>query len=70
MQTEYSALVESEIKKVKQYIEINGGLVVDRIAKNTTDLIVKDVNSNSSKIQKALKKNILVSGFNQFIRPV
>lgn len=48
-------------EKLKQYIIDNGGKINDNVSKNTTLLIVKDINEGTSKIIKAneLKINIM-----------
>ena len=54
-------------KKVTQFIIENGGLVENSIKSNITNIIVKDINSTSSKIEKAKSRGINIVGFNDFI---
>ena len=53
-------------KKVTQFIIENGGLVENSIKSNITNIIVKDINSTSSKIEKAKSRGINIVGFNDF----
>ena len=55
-------------KKVETYILENGGQVVSGIRSNVTDIIVKDVNSSSKKIEKAKAKGVNIVGFENFVQ--
>jgi len=51
---------------VKQYILTNGGIVANTVRKSTTDLIIKDENSNSSKTDKAEAQGIKLTTLADF----
>ncbi len=51
----------------KHFIETNGGVIVSGISKKTTHLVVKDLNSNSSKMKKAKELNISIITLEQLM---
>lgn len=55
-------------KELEKYIIEHGGEVVGSISKNTTLVICKDSNEDSSKIKKAKELNIKLIEINEFIK--
>ena len=53
-------------KDLEEYIVKNGGEIVNTISNKVSLLIVKDVNSSSSKINKAKELNIKIIGIDNF----
>ena len=53
-------------KELEQKIVSQGGRIVSGVSKNTTHLVVADLNSNSSKIQKACELGIKTMLVNEF----
>jgi DNA ligase (NAD+) len=47
-------------KTLENLIQSNGGSVTGSVSKNTTHLVVKDVNETSGKIKKAKELNITI----------
>ena len=50
----------------EKFIENNGGKVVGSVSKNTTLVIYKDINENSSKLTKAKELNIKLMSYDEF----
>ena len=55
-------------KELEKYITAHGGEVVGSISKNTTLVICKDINEDSSKINKAKELKIKLIEINEFIK--
>jgi DNA ligase (NAD+) len=49
-------------------IKENGGTIADSLTKSVNCLIVKDLNSKSSKVQKAEKNGIEILDINEFMK--
>jgi len=61
----FSGIRNKELEKI---IEDSGGKISNTISKKTTALIVKDKNENTTKIQNAIKYNIPIIIYNEFIK--
>ena len=55
-------------KELEEFIEKQGGQVVGTISKNTSFLVVKDLDESSSKIAKAEDLNIKILSKTLFIK--
>lgn len=55
-------------KELEEFIEDNGGKVVNSVSKNINFIIVKDINESSSKITKAKELNVKIISKNSFIK--
>ena len=53
-------------KTLENLIQSNGGSVTGSVSKNTTHLVVKDVNENTAKIKKAKELNIKIMSLEDF----
>jgi len=53
-------------KLLEKNILLEGGFISTNMGNDVTDLVVKDINSNSSKINKAKKNNIRIISYNNF----
>lgn len=61
----FSGIRNKELEKI---IENSGGKISNTVSKKTTALIVKDKNENTTKIQNAIKYNIPIIIYNEFIK--
>ena len=52
-------------QELEEYITNNGGNVVDSITKKVQYLIVKDLEKGGSKVEKAIKNNIIIINLNE-----
>ena len=52
-------------QELEEYITNNGGSVVDSITKKVQYLIVKDLEKGGSKVEKAIKNNIIIINLNE-----
>jgi DNA ligase (NAD+) len=57
-------------KKLQDTIEKNGGKVGSSVSKNTTLVVVKDINSTSDKIKKAITLGIEIISYDNFLENI
>lgn len=53
-------------KDLQDFVELNGGNVVSTVSKSTNYIIAKDINENSSKIEKGNELNIKIISLSEF----
>lgn len=53
-------------KELQEYVETNGGTITSGVSKNTSYVVAKDINENSSKITKAQTLDIPIMSVEEF----